>query len=48
MSTVRFSTQREALVFFMIRLLDRLRAIGTAPAADLMAYARSLDSFARR
>jgi hypothetical protein len=48
MSTVRFSTQREALVFFMLRLLDRLRAIGTAPAADLMAYARSLDSFARR
>ena len=32
----------------MLRLLDRLRSIGTAPAADLMAYARSLDPFAGR
>lgn len=29
----------------MIRLLERLRALGTAPAADLMAYTRTLDSF---
>ena len=42
---VRFSTPEESLIFFMIRLLERLRAVGTAPAADLMAYGRSLQSF---
>ena len=42
---VRFSTPNESLIFFMIRLLERLRALGTAPAADLMAYTRSLSSF---
>jgi hypothetical protein len=26
----------------MFRLLERLRALGTAPAADLMDYARTL------
>jgi hypothetical protein len=29
----------------MLRLLDRLRALGTAPAADLRAYGRTLQSF---
>jgi hypothetical protein len=43
--SLRFSTPRESLIFFMLRLLDRLRAMGTAPAADLMAYGRSLESF---
>jgi hypothetical protein len=40
-----FSTTEEALSFFILRLLERLRALGTAPAADLMAYGRSLESF---
>ena len=39
-----FSTARESLIFFFIRLVERLRALGTAPAADLMQYARSLRS----
>jgi hypothetical protein len=43
--TVRLSTPGESLIFFMLRLLDRLRSLGTAPAADLMAYGRSLQSF---
>lgn len=43
---IRFSTPEESLIFFMIRLLERLRLLGTAPAADLMAYVRSLESFA--
>jgi len=30
----------ESLVFFIIRLLDRLRAMGTAPAVDWSQYAR--------
>ena len=30
----------ESLVFFIIRLLDRLRAMGTAPAIDWSQYAR--------
>ena len=29
----------------MIRLIERLRALGNAPAADLMSYGRSLKSF---
>jgi hypothetical protein len=34
------SRRDESLIFFMIRLLDRLRAMGTAPAADRMRYGR--------
>jgi hypothetical protein len=41
---LRFSTQDEALIFFIIRLMERLRALGTAPAADLMEYGRALVS----
>lgn len=41
----RFSAAEDALIFFVIRLLERLRHIGTAPAADLMEYARDLPSF---
>jgi hypothetical protein len=44
----RVSTAEEALVFFVIRLLERLRGMGTAPAADLMRYARTLESFRRK
>ena len=43
-SALRFSTPDEALIFFVIRLMERLRAIGTAPAADLMEYGRALKS----
>lgn len=42
---IQFSLPAESLIFLIIRLLERLRAMGTAPAADLMAYARSLQSF---
>ncbi|MGA2328205.1 MAG: DUF6602 domain-containing protein [Bryobacteraceae bacterium] len=42
---IQFSLPAESLIFLVIRLLERLRAMGTAPAADLMAYARSLQSF---
>ncbi len=37
--------QEESLIFFILRLLERLRAQGTAPAADLMKYGRHLESF---
>ena len=43
--SLRISHKDESLIFFIIRLLERLRAMGTAPAADLMLYARSLRSF---
>jgi hypothetical protein len=42
---LKISEPAEALIFFMLRLLHRLRALGTAPAADLMQYGRSLRSF---
>ena len=45
---VRLSTAKESLIFFVLRLLERLRAMGTAPAADLMDYGRSLESFSTR
>ncbi len=40
----RFSRPGESLIYFMIRLIERLRALGTAPAVDLMAYGRTLES----
>jgi hypothetical protein len=43
--TIRVSTPEESLIFFILRLLERLRAQGTAPAADLMKYGRHLESF---
>ncbi len=43
--SLRISDKDESLIFFVIRLLERLRAMGTAPAADLMLYARALRSF---
>ena len=41
---VKISTADESLIFFILRLLDRLRQMGTAPAADLMKYGQSLTS----
>jgi hypothetical protein len=46
-TSLRISEPSEALIFFMLRLLDRLRALGTAPTADFMEYGRSLRSFRR-
>jgi len=43
--TLRISSPNESLIFFVLRLLERLRALGPAPAIDLMQYARSLQSF---
>ena len=40
-----FSHPRESLLFFFVRLLERLREIGTAPSPDMMRYARGLLSF---
>ena len=39
------SEPSESLIYFMIRLIERLRALGNAPAADLMSYGRGLRSF---
>jgi len=39
------SIPEESLIFFILRLLERLRAQGTAPAPDLMKYGRQLESF---
>jgi hypothetical protein len=41
---IKVSTPDESLIFFMLRLLDRLRQMGTAPAADLMKYGQTLNS----
>lgn len=36
------SAPEAALIFFFLRLLERLQGLGTAPAIDLRAYGRSL------
>lgn len=43
--TVRVSHPEESLIFFILRLLERLRAMGTAPAVDWEQYGQSLRSF---
>jgi len=45
---VRISDPEESLIFFMVRLLERLRAMGTAPAPDLMKYAHAVRSLWRK
>jgi len=42
---ITVSIQEESLIFFILRLLERLQAQGTAPAPDLMKYGRHLESF---
>lgn len=37
----------DALIFFVLRLVERLNALGPAPATDLMRYVRGLGSFQR-
>jgi hypothetical protein len=45
---VRVSHPEESLIVFILRLLDRLRAMGTAPAVHWQEYGRSLRSFRKR
>ena len=45
--SLRVSHPNESLIFFVLRLLERLRSLGPAPAADLMLYGRGLESFRR-
>ncbi len=45
---LRLSHPSESLIYFMLRLIERLRALGNAPAADLMSYGRTLRSFQLR
>ena len=42
------SQHEEALIFFVLRLIERLHALGPAPPADLMSYVRNLRSFQER
>ena len=39
---IQFSQPNEALIFFMLRLIQRLQQIGAAPAIDLAQYSRCL------
>ena len=39
------SAREEALILFVLRLVERLNALGPAPAADLMSYVKGLGSF---
>jgi len=41
--TLKFSPPERSLAFFFLRLSDRLRSCGTAPAADLNAYLDGMD-----
>lgn len=41
-SGVRFSQPREALMYFMLRLIERLQQTGASPAVDLREYGRCL------
>jgi len=41
-SVTHVSPPEDALLFFVLHLLHRLRAMGTAPAADFIKYARTL------
>jgi hypothetical protein len=44
-NNITVSIPEETLIFFILRLLERLRAQGIAPEADLMKYGRHLESF---
>lgn len=41
-ATVEFSQRETALVFFFVKLLGRLQAMGTVPALDFDTYGRVL------
>lgn len=42
---IESSSDREALIFFFLKLLARLQQLGTVPAMDINAYANSISSF---
>lgn len=42
---IQKSTQDEALISFFLKLTMELQKLGTVPAIDIAAYAKSLDSF---
>ncbi len=42
---LHLSHEQESLIYFMIRLIERLRALGNAPAANLLSYGRTLQSW---
>ncbi|BAV95041.1 DUF6602 domain-containing protein [Ichthyobacterium seriolicida] len=42
--SVLHSTDEESLIYFFLRLLDRLQRIGTVRALDINEYAKALDS----
>ena len=41
--TLKISSPGRSLAFFFLRFIDRLRACGTAPAADLNAYLNGME-----
>jgi hypothetical protein len=41
-SSIHFSAPEESLIYFVLRLLQRLQQLGAAPALDLAEYARHL------
>lgn len=45
--TLTVSEQHETLIFFVLRLINRLNALGPAPPTDLMHYVSGLESFKR-
>jgi hypothetical protein len=42
---IQISTPHEALIYFFLKLFDRLQKLGTVPAIEIYKYARVLDSF---
>jgi hypothetical protein len=46
-SEISISEGDESLAFFLVRLMERLREMGAAPAADLTEYAKGMRSFRR-
>ena len=46
--TIEKSGQKESLIFFFLHLLSRLQEIGTAPALDIIEYAKSLNRTGRQ
>jgi hypothetical protein len=45
---LRVSQREEALIFFVLRLMDRLNSMGPAAPVDLMRYVTGLKSFRKK
>ncbi len=43
--SLHISEAEETLIFFVLRLIERLNALGPAPPIDLMSYVKGLGSF---